>query len=186
MVDVYNRGIIGHAQKPKIIQRHLSTNSDFEREILESDRVCLICYKFHLLILKDHQPVRTDEDLKKIIDILNKQSISLTSPEDISSAAMTKTLVKVGNVLLANSAVLLPTIQSEYNAYVELLFQATGISKPHDLNPNGISSRQILSELVAKYQHHIAYACKVRKYGTVVFRPGCDFLELLSEVMWLA
>ena len=54
---------------------------------------------------------------------------------------MNKTLVEVGNVLLAinYSAVLLPAIQSEYSANVEYCSkQQIIISKPHNLNPNGI------------------------------------------------
>ena len=39
----------------------------------------------------------------------------------------------------------------------------------------------IIDEITAKYQHHIAYVCKVRKYGTLVYRPTSDIHALLSE-----
>ena len=47
-----------------------------------------------------------------------------------------------------------------------------------------LSSRWTLSEVTAKLQHHMVYSCKVRKYGTLVYRPNSDLILLLSEVMW--
>ena len=42
----------------------------------------------------------------------------------------------------------------------------------------------ILSDLTANLQHHIAYSCKVHKYGTLIYRPNADLASLLSEAMW--
>ena len=47
-----------------------------------------------------------------------------------------------------------------------------------------ISSRSVLSEITAKYQHHVTYTCKVRKHGTLVYRHNSDILALLSEALW--
>ena len=33
-------------------------------------------------------------------------------------------------------------------------------------------------------QHHVTYACRVKKHGTLVFRPQCNFVALLSEALW--
>ena len=30
----------------------------------------------------------------------------------------------------------------------------------------------------------MVYSCKVRKYGTLVYRPNSDLIRLLSEAMW--
>ena len=39
-------------------------------------------------------------------------------------------------------------------------------------------------EITAKYQHHVIYVCKVRKYGTLVYRPtSLDIHALLSEAL---
>ena len=47
-----------------------------------------------------------------------------------------------------------------------------------------ISSRSVLSEITAKYQHHVTSTCKVRKHGTLVYRHNSDILALLSEALW--
>ena len=47
-----------------------------------------------------------------------------------------------------------------------------------------MNSRWILSEIKAKYKHHVACVCKVRKYSTLVFRPTSDIHALLSEALW--
>lgn len=38
--------------------------------------------------------------------------------------------------------------------------------------------------LTANLGHHIAYSCKVRKYGTLVYRANADLIPLLSEALW--
>ena len=57
-----------------------------------------------------------------------------------------------------------------------------GLQEPQELRT--VSSRWILSELTVNFQHHIAYSCKVRKHGMLVYRPTSDVLALLSEAMW--
>ena len=85
-------------------------------------------------------------------------------------------------MLLGNQALLLPTIHSTFNSHAEDLVKAKGIQEPQELRT--VSSRWILSELTVNFQHHIAYSCKVRKHGTLVYRPTCDVLALLSEALW--
>ena len=59
--------------KPDIIQLHLQEMTGFEGEIHSQDRVCLTCYKSHLVILKDNKPTSTDSDLKQLIDTYCQQ-----------------------------------------------------------------------------------------------------------------
>jgi len=54
--------------KPDIIQLHLQERTGFEGEIHSQDRVFLTCYKSHLVILKENQPISTDSALKQLID----------------------------------------------------------------------------------------------------------------------
>ena len=42
----------------------------------------------------------------------------------------------------------------------------------------------ILSGLTANLQHHVTCKCKVRKYGTLVFRPFTDLTASLQQAMW--
>ena len=101
--------------QPHIIQMHLTQHTDFEGSILRDDRVCLTCYKSHLVILKENRPVSTDEDLKVLIDTLGVQTGAInSSTQDIIFAATTRMLTIVGKMLMENRAMLLPTIQSDF------------------------------------------------------------------------
>ena len=93
---------------------------------------------------------------------------------------MTKTLVKVGRLILCRQATLLTSIHDEFKTYVDEIVTAKGIQG----GPQGITSRWILSELIANLQHHIDYRCEVRKYGTVIYRRNADLLLPLSEALW--
>ena len=41
-----------------------------------------------------------------------------------------------------------------------------------------------LSILTILLQHHLAISCKVRKYGTLLYRPNVDFNTLLAQNLW--
>ena len=171
--------------QPHVIQMHLSQHTDFEGDILADDRVCLTCYKSHSVILKENQPISTDEDLKELVDTLGQQATVITSmsnAEDIICAVTNRMLITVGTMLMENRAMLLPSILSDFKQYAKDLIIAKCIQEPQELK--SISSRWILSEVTAKFQHHVTYICKVRKHGTLVYRPTSDLLTLLSEAMW--
>ena len=75
---------------------------------------------------------------------------------------------------------LLPTIHTQFDKHVQVLCEVHGIP----WSSESITSRQILSEICGTFQHHVTYACRVKKHGTLVFRPQCDFVALLSEALW--
>ena len=143
-------------------------------------RVCLTCYKSHLVILKENQPI--SKDLKVLIDTLGRQTSTMGNVQDIICAATIRMQVRVGKMLMENRAMLLPTIHSDFIHYTRGLFAAKGMQDPQELKP--ICSRSVFSEITAKYQHHVTYTCKVRKHGTLVYRHNSDILELLSEALW--
>ena len=82
-------------------------------DILSDDRVCLTCYKSHLVILKENQPISKDEDLKVLIDTIGQQTSTMDNAQDIICAATIRMLVTVGKMLMENRAMLLPTIHSD-------------------------------------------------------------------------
>ena len=130
---------------------------------------------------KENQPISTDEDLKELVDTLRQQATVITSmsnAEDIICAVTNRMLNTVGTMLMENRAMLLPSILSDFKQYAKDLIIAKCIQEPQELK--SISSRWILSEVTAKFQHHFTYICKVRKHGTLVYRPTSDLLTLLS------
>ena len=101
---------------------------------------------------------------------------------NIISTATNKMLVDVGTMLLDNQATLLPIICANFHRYATEL--AVEQDSEESLELKSVNSRWILGEITAKYQHHVACVCKVRKYGTLVYRPTSDIHALLSEALW--
>ena len=92
-------------------------------DILSDDRVCLTCYKSHLVILKENQPISKDEDLKVLIDTLGQQTSTMGNAQDIICAATIRLLVTVRKMLMENRAMLLPTIHSDFMHYARACLQ---------------------------------------------------------------
>lgn len=164
---------------PEVIQLHLSHNTDFDGQINDDDRVCQICYKSHLLVLKESQPVSTDSDLEGILETLKQEVVNINHVQDVLIVAMNKMLIGIGIMLLEKRASLMPTIHSEFINNARALYNAHDFQEPLELK--SITSRLILSEITAKFQHHVTYACRVRKHGTLIFRPTADLIALLRH-----
>ena len=69
-------------------------------------------------------------------------------------------------------------VNYQSTTYVREIVAAKGFQETH------VTSKRILSELTANFQHHIAFSCKMHKYGTLVYRRNTDHIPFLSEVMW--
>ena len=102
--------------------------------------------------------------------------------QDVLNVAITNAVVTVGNALLENRALPLPSIYSVFIQERTTLFNAKGVREPQEHTT--LSSRWLQSELVGRLQHHMVYTCKVRKYGTLLYRPSSDIVMLLTEAMW--
>lgn len=88
----------------------------------------------------------------------------------------------MGQALLQREVLHLPALHDQFQRY------ATELALASDLDKEGavksVSSTWLLSGLTANLQHHIAYSCKVRKYGTLIFRPNTDLFPSLQKAMW--
>ena len=165
--------------QPEVVQAYLNEHTDFTGGIAKSDRVCFTCYKSHLALLKQNNPTSRDEDLRPLVESV-RTHVGMGS--DIISMATNKMLVDVGTMLLDNQATLLPIICANFHQYATELAVEQGIEESQEVK--SVNSRWILGEITTTYQHHVAYVCKVRKYGTLVYRPTSDIHALLSEALW--
>ena len=168
--------------QPHTIQKYLYEHTDFTGNIVPSDRVCLTCYKSHLVLLKENKPVSRDSDLQSLVDCISRQSKSTGMAHDIIRAATDHMLIEVGTMLLENKATLLPTICSSFIQHAKHVAVRLGMPEPPELKM--VNSRWISCEIISKYQHHVTYSCKVRKHGTLVYRTTSDLIALLSEALW--
>ena len=135
-------------------------------------------------MLRENSPISTDSDLARLICeyVHNIPTIAkVLTTQDVIDVSIMKTVVSVGNILLENRAILLPSIHETFMGHVTDTSRVADISLE---DTEDVSSRYILSSLTASLQHHITYSCKVRKYGTLVHRPNADLVPLLSEALW--
>ena len=172
---------------PNEITQYLINNAGFEGTIEPNDKVCYTCYKSHLAILQKSKEmiISTDEDLEDLLASLSTQVHPIDkihTSDDVIDAAMILVSITVGKHLLAGEAILLPTVQDIFHSTTnDILQQIT--SDLTDVN-SLVTAQRILSILTVLLQHHLAISCKVRKYGTLLYRPNVDFNTLLAQNLW--
>ena len=167
--------------QPALIEHYLKENTEYEGSIKESDKVCYVCYQSHLVNLQQRNDSSTDKDLLQLIATLSKQiPTSIKSTDELTNAAMTRAVVAVGRDLLNGNVMLLPD-HDLFNLYASEL-------SPHlheEIDTSKlVTSANILSNLKANLQYHIAYSCKTRKHGTLIYRPNADLRPALAQALW--
>ena len=149
-----------HCPDADKIKKHLHENAGFEGNLEATDRVCLTCYRSHLLILEADRRISYDCDLKCLID-----TIKVTASETTNTArelALYKTIVYVGEQLLNGTAILL------VDAY-DYLQQAYNDNRQQESEPKlTVSSLWLLGNLTNNLQHHLEYSCASRKHGVLI------------------
>ena len=165
----------------QLIQKFLVETTDFEGTISHDDQICYACYKAQLTIVKqiENPQTSTNSDLEILI-IDAKSDMPSVDPGDVEEVipcAAKLTAIQVGEELLEQRAVLLPTAYDWFTHEVHLTLR-NQIIPNSELNQ--VASPQWLrSQLSCVLKQHIAFFCKIKKYGTVLYRYGGDiFLSL--------
>ena len=167
--------------KPAEIEQYLWENAGFQSTLNDKDKVCYVCYRSHLVILQHSTSISKDSDLRELISGLSDHMLAtpVKSVEETLDRAMTMTVIEVGNALLDRNAraLLLPIVHEAFDRYANL------ISPKYEVELTALkrSSNWILSNLTSSLQHHIAYNCKTRKYGTLIYRSGTDLVAALTK-----
>ena len=164
-----------------MIKTYLSEKTGFDGNITNGDRVCTACYKSHLQILKE-VPSSTDRDLNELIDGLKGCTLgqhNIRSTEDVINIAMHLTTIYVGELLLQQESLLLPSVYGKFHTFLEDISHKYKIELQND-DTNKVTKCWILSNLVVSLQHHLSYACRVRKLGTLLYRTNGDLLTALT------
>ena len=168
---------------PGVIEHHLHDHSEFDGHIDENDRICYTCYRAHLAILQHYETVSLDTDLENVLDMLSKQTTTITNVQEAIDHSMREVVVFVGRQLLKHRAMLLPTI------YNMLCQTARDTLQLHNLDStikvtSIVSTRWVLSSITAALEGHVQYHCTVRKYGTLIYRQSSDLRTALSHALW--
>ena len=130
--------------------------------------------------------INRDSDLQQLISTCIQQippADTIKSREDVISSAMANTIVLVGNELMKGSAILLPTVHDSFCEFATAVKGTTNLGGEKDVQ-SLVTSRWILSNLTVHLQHHITYSRRVRKCGTIIYRPHSDLIPSLSKALW--
>ena len=96
---------------------------------------------------------------------------------------MKKATITVGQELLERNALLLPTVFELFCGHAAEAIEASQLETSVDLTTL-TTSRCLLSHLIASLKHHLAYSCKTRKFGTLLYRSNSDLLPTLAQALW--
>ena len=133
--------------------------------------MCYACYRAHLIIIKHLQntTISTDDDLSALIDKIKSETCDISDVHTFDQALSYVahfSAVHVGEALLKQNALLLPDVYDIFTNKIMEITKQHGIVLNQELhviaNPNWLRSQ--LSSLL---EHHMAYRCSVKRYGTV-------------------
>ena len=115
--------------QPKVVEKHLRENTDYDGHINDHDKVCYACYRAHLVILKrDDNITSTDSHLQELIINLSQQIPSnVHSVKEAIDASMKRVVVDVGTELMSGNALLLPTVRELLCQYVTEILRANNL-----------------------------------------------------------
>ena len=99
--------------------------------------MCTACYKSHLQILKE-VPSSTDRDL---IDGCTLGQHNIGSTEDVINTAMHHTTIYVGELLLQQESLLLPSVYGKFHTFLEDISHKYKIELQND-NTNKVTKSQ--------------------------------------------
>ena len=103
------------------------------------------------------------DDIK--MDIMKLECAKQDFDEQMhTELAINKAAISVASEIACQRAVLLSTV---YNQFIRTFSESTA---------NSFTSQWFLSQLSRKLHSHIAFACRCRKIGTVIYRQGGDIL----------
>ena len=87
--------------------------------------------------------------------------------------------VYVGEALLKQNALLLPDVYDYFHNKLLEIIKLRGIVLNQDLHIIA-SPSWLRSHLSSLLEHHMAYRCSVKRYGTVLYRYGGDLVHALN------
>ena len=173
--------------QPALVQSFLVQNTEFTGEITASDPLCYACYKSHLVIIKQmHNTTSSrDNELCSLIDALKQQASAYnladinTIDQTLSYAALFSAIY-VGEALLKQSALLLPDVYDSFHDKVLHIIRLRDIACDGLEVKGMVTCNWLQSQLSSLLNHHMAYRCCVKKYGTVLYRHGGDLVHALN------
>ena len=167
---------------PEKIERLLKDRTEYEQKINVTDKICPACYKLHLRLLEEDKVTSSDENLVSCLNTLSgllPTMEQIKTEADVSNYAIIRTIIDIGNKLLQREPVLLSTAHDIYMDYTK---QASTHIISSDADK--ATAKWVLAQLHDHLSHHMMFTCKIRKYGTLIYRPDTDMLAVATQALW--
>ena len=155
---------------PALINAYIQQHTDFTEKLSDTDRICYTCYVFHTLIINKAQHKSDNHTLQQVMEEIYQEQC-----EHELDQALKEITLFVAQLLLKQRAILLPKL---YHMLVQKL-QGTRGESDHHLP----SSRWLLAKLETRLSPHIAFCCKIKKCGTLLYRKDGDILHTLTQAL---
>lgn len=176
-----------HCPSPDTVNTYLSIISDEPSTLSSSSLICIHCYKFFNKFNDTSSEVKTDTEASNIdlntvlgelgsqIDAFNAKVANIDTSEfyELIFCHSAKKIAKT----LANNEVML--LSAEYKAFYE------SVITPNQYNitvniAEVPCKRWFISKLNHYFGEDIAFACKHKRFGTMIYHKNCDLLNALS------
>ena len=179
-----------HITNPDLINTFYLDSTAVDPELQSSDIVCFRCYKAHLLLTKSLCSSSTDEEIRELLESIKEMGVDnerFGGYENYIAEALKNTFIYVGNILLDihQSAALLVSIYSHFLQMAFYIAQNdclhTCISK--DDIKISFPQRYLASQLISIFDKHIVLVTKVKRFGVLIHRAGCDLTYPLTKAL---
>ena len=175
------KGSSRHCPDPVAIKQHFCQCGDVEFDITEKDILCTNCYNAHVEILRGSQDISLDHELRALLD--NSSTIPVGHFTKYVNSALTEAIRKLGAILCNRVAILLLELYKFLLEEARKNATEMGIDISELQLKQEIPKRCFLGRLISFFGKHLAYACKQRCIGALLYRPGTDLLCCLSKAL---
>ena len=90
--------------------------------------------------------------------------------------------IYVAEKLLHKESLLLPAVHKTFSSIASDVARTTNVNMGE--NDILVTARWLLSNLIVYLQHHLSYACRIKKHGTLLYRSNGDLLTALSIALY--
>ena len=102
--------------------------------------------------------------------------------DDIVNKALHILAIYVGEKLLHEESLLLPAVHKTFSIIASDVARTTNVNMGE--NEILVPARWLLSHLIVYLQHHLSYACRIKKHRTLLYRSNGDLLTALSNSLY--
>ena len=132
---------IRHCPNPDLVQKHVQVHTDFVGTISVTDKICEMCYRYQLTLLKTEEMSGSDnEEFESLVSTLQNSlpilPVTISSDDNLISLATKIATVNVAQELLANHVLTLHSPYCIFTHQVQILATVSSYTRSPELHLN--------------------------------------------------